>query len=264
MRTFNPRLSVSVNRKGVLDVDSVKGCFHGMNKYPNGGCYGLCYAARMAKARGYDFSKSVSRLIHPDDTYRIAEIVDRHESSWFRVGTMGDPCHDWPLTVKICEWLGKFKAPVIITKHWIKIDDSLLGRLARINSVVNTSISPLDSEDEIEHRLQQHFRVKSFGIKAVLRIVSAKFQDDDARNEVQKRLFEIVPNIDNPLRIPNSDERVLSGEISVMNRQDINKQSSISVANKTAYIGTCLNCPDQCGSQEERGWRRREWQLSLF
>ena len=104
MKQYAPHISASVNRKGVLDIDSVKGCSFGMAKYP-GGCYGLCYAAKMAKLYGYDFTKSVSRKIDTGDQLELFKgvvaigvrsvfrLVKRHKAGYFRIGVMGDPSH---------------------------------------------------------------------------------------------------------------------------------------------------------------------------
>lgn len=61
MMDYDDKLTATINRKGVLDIDTVKGCRSGVKIYPNGGCYGLCYAFKMAAVYGFDFSKSVSR-----------------------------------------------------------------------------------------------------------------------------------------------------------------------------------------------------------
>ncbi len=106
MISSKPRLTASVNRKGVLDIDTVKGCTHGMSAYPDGGCYGLCYARKTATLYGYDFGKSVSRKPLESDKTHIENIVKRHHAPWFRTGNMGDPSYDWDNTVNICEWLG--------------------------------------------------------------------------------------------------------------------------------------------------------------
>lgn len=39
---YKPVLTATENLKGVLDVDTVKGCFSGMAAYPGTGCYGAC------------------------------------------------------------------------------------------------------------------------------------------------------------------------------------------------------------------------------
>ena len=62
---YKPVLTASENLKGVLDVDTVKGCYSGMRAYPVTGCYGACYAATTAKMYGRDFTIAVSRRPAP-------------------------------------------------------------------------------------------------------------------------------------------------------------------------------------------------------
>ena len=59
MKTFKAYLTATENSKGVLDVDAVKGCTLGMKAHPEGGCYGECYANKIAIQYGFDFSKSI-------------------------------------------------------------------------------------------------------------------------------------------------------------------------------------------------------------
>ena len=51
VRLYRDVLTADVNDKGVLDIDTVKGCTAGMAAR-DGGCYGACYAATIAKFRG--------------------------------------------------------------------------------------------------------------------------------------------------------------------------------------------------------------------
>ena len=251
MAEYLPCLSVSVNRKGVLDVDTVKGCALGMAAHPGGGCYGVCYAAKMARARGFDFARSVSRPCCVYDRPGIRRQVARHAASWFRVGVMGDPCHDWPLTVDVCEWLGKIKRPVIVTKHWTPLSNENLRRLAKIGAVINTSVSPLDSAVEIAYRLEQFERVRSAGIASALRVVSARFGETENGkrwSEIQGRLLGCAPVIDTPLRIPGADPRVQAGDIILDQHSDLGGRSRVSVVNPRTYIGACSLCPEQCGA----------------
>ena len=60
-RYYRPILTITENGKGVLDVDTVKGCTLGMKAHPDGGCYGECYAYKNAHTYGKDFHTSVSR-----------------------------------------------------------------------------------------------------------------------------------------------------------------------------------------------------------
>lgn len=250
-RRFSERLTVDVNRKGVLDVDTVKGCRLGMGAHPNGGCYQCCYAAKMAALYGYDFAVSVSRKPLNRDVRSIEKAVALHPASWFRVGTMGDPCHDWENTVGVCEWLGKFKTPVVITKHWEVATDSQVQRLASVGAIVHTSISALDSPVELKHRLGQLDRFRLFGVKSMARLVSARFGNTETGNSlaaIQDGLFQLSPIIDNPLRVPATDDRVARGDIIVSRVKDIQGLASISIARSNAYVGVCGKCPDQCGA----------------
>jgi len=248
IKNYLQDLSATINRKGVLDVDTVKGCSLGMAAHPNGGCYGLCYACKISSLYGFDFSQSVDRKFL--NRFAIEKKVIRHPESWFRIGTMGDPCHNWDLTVMVCRWLGRFKTPVIITKHWIELQDSQAGELKKIGAIINTSISPLDTHIERVYRLNQFNRMKRLGLRSVLRIVSCNFgatQNGKNLSAIQYDLFKNAPVIDNPLRIPKTDGRVVCGDILVEKHKDLGGGSTVSVFNKNTYLGTCGACPDKCG-----------------
>ena len=104
---YRQKLTVTVNNKGVLDVDTVKGCRLGMEAYPSGGCYGECYAYRIARRYGLDFTKSVSRKLFKSNKYDVFNITKNHGSKWYRVGVAGDPCHDWENTIEILQFLNR-------------------------------------------------------------------------------------------------------------------------------------------------------------
>jgi len=261
MRKFMPILTASVNRKGVLDVDTVKGCAAGMAAHPAVGCYGLCYAAKVARFYGYDFSISVSRHISaPDQTVfdyaspygsnAVWRTVKHHALQWFRIGTMGDPCHDWPLTVEVCKWLSPLRTPIIISKYWHEAPGWALDAMRECGAVFNTSISALDDFNEIAYRIYQHKRAIAHGVKAVFRVVTCRFGDTAAGREkacMQRLILASGEYIDNPLRIPHNDPRVSRGDIIVERRADLGGGSTVSVNDGGAYIGTCAACPDQCG-----------------
>jgi hypothetical protein len=260
MKRYRSNLTASINRKGVLDIDAYKGCDMGVAKYGENGCYGLCYAAKVAKLNGFNFAngsrRSLQRNSHQGSMFcklgkrAIYNMVKAHYLDWFRIGTMGDPSHSWDDTADICEWLGHLKTPVIVTKHWIKCEEIVLKRILKSGAVLNTSISALDGDREILNRIEEHNRFSKAGIRSVFRIVSCKFGDTENGSilaERQKRLFSMGKSIDNPLRIGASDQRVLCGDIVVSRVTDMNTKTWISVNNKSAYIGICKNCPDQCG-----------------
>ena len=250
--TYKPCLTASENLKGVLDVDTVKGCFYGMNKYPNGGCYGECYANKMATAYGRDFSKSVSRIISNDTFHQTFKAIKNHPLSWYRVGVNGDPCHDWENTVHICEALeATGKAPVIITKHWVDMSDGHLARLKKINAVINTSVSGMDTDQEVKHRVAQINRVRMSGLKSICRVVTCDFLNTrwaNDCNDKQAFLLSFPSVIDNPLRTSNSGLLVKSGHIKTTKPcGNIVGKSVVSLHDESVYLGECKYCPDQCG-----------------
>jgi hypothetical protein len=89
-RAYQPFLTVDLNHKGVLDVDTVKGCTLGMAAYPNGGCYGECYAKKIADRNGIDFTQSVARRFHtPWQRSTLCKLMAESGASWYRVATIG-------------------------------------------------------------------------------------------------------------------------------------------------------------------------------
>ena len=110
-----------------------------MQAYPNGGCYGQCYAFKIAHRYRIDFTKSVVRNEY--NRINIERDIINHPLSWVRVGTMGDPSFNWDWTVEVCDWLGKFKIPVIVTKHWVAMSSNHIRVLRKYKAVINTSTS---------------------------------------------------------------------------------------------------------------------------
>lgn len=254
-RLYRGALTAEVNQKGVLDVDTVKGCTIGMRVRPGGGCYDECYAAKIATRYGIDFATSVSRKLMPWDRSTIFKTVQDFSANWYRIGTAGDPCHDWDNTLDVCEFLqGTGKIPVIITKHWIALDDSHVSRLFALGAVVNTSTSGLDTDAETKHRVAQIERLRTAGIRSINRVVTASYGTSkwaiNAANK-QEHLLSITPLIDNPLRVTKSNPRVVSGDIVIERHDDaVGGGKIISLHSPHAYLGTCANCPDQCGVQQ--------------
>jgi hypothetical protein len=254
-KKFKNIVTITNNLKGHIDIDTVKGCSYGMQKYPNGGCYDECYAYKIASRYGFDFSKSVSRKIL--DREHLATMLNLLKSIpgfWYRIGTLGDPCHDWKNTITIINALRHAnKIPVIITKHWIRLNDDQILKLKKHNVVFNTSISPLDTDDEIKYRVTQFDRLKFMGCKSILRIVTCKFGNTKFAkkcNEKQNYLLSMSPIIDNPLRIGRSNKYVENGDIVMEKNKSKVGGNTISLNDKNAFVGKCDDCPDQCGVDE--------------
>lgn len=251
-RHYSPVLTVQMNGKGVLDADTVKGCSFGMAAYPAGGCYGECYAAKGARRSGIDFSVSVSRkLLDREHVATVIHAMREHSVSWYRVGVAGDPCHDWNGTMSALRALRHAKkTPVLITKHWRPLSDDHLETLRNLSAVVNTSVSALDTDAELEHRLGQLARLRDAGIRSVCRVVTCGFRSPSLRDR-QKRLLSIEPVIDNPLRASRCNPLVRRGEITLHRRADsVGGGKLVSTHRGSVFLGRCDMCPDQCGVPE--------------
>ena len=254
LRKYKPVLTVSENQKGVLDVDTVKGCTIGMQARPDGGCYGECYAAKTAHQYGIDFTLSVSRKLTPWNRTDVFFAVKNYHASWYRIGTAGDPSHDWDNTLEVCEFLRDTgKIPVIITKHWIPLSNSHVERLVAVSAIVNTSTSGLDTDAQTKYRVGQIERLRAAGVRSINRVVTCDYSGNsdwsiDAKTR-QNYLMSIDPVIDNPLRATRANQRVASGEIKLTRvASAIGGGKMVSLHHGGVYLGTCDKCPDQCGA----------------
>jgi len=268
-KEYLPILTAIENKKGVLDVDTVKGCTLGMETYPNGGCYSECYAYKNAVRYGINFKESVIRKLVPSDRRLIFSTIKNHKNAWYRIGVAGDPCHNWDNTISICEALsGTGKIPVIITKHWLALSDEHILRLKKLSAVVNTSISGLDTDNEINYRLIQRERLSLAGVQSVLRIVTCSFGATSYAKlckEKQNYFLSLTPIINNPLRVSLKNKYVLNGDIIIVKRNEcIGGGKIISLHHDDVYIGHCNNCLDQCGIDLSTVQKRKDINMNSF
>jgi hypothetical protein len=252
LRRYGKMLTAAVNAKGVMDVDTVKGCTLGMQAHPGRGCYGDCYARTIAAYRGFDFGASVKRgFCDREHLATLRIILQGHSASWYRIGTHGDPSHEWKHTVSVIWYLRDGgRTPVIVTKHWNVLADDQIEVLRKLNVVVNTSVSGMDTDAELEHRVGQIARLKEAGVRSVARVVTCDYGTSEwARGcaEKQTYLLSLSPLIDNPFRPSNTNAHVLSGDIHTISRLDSVGGTRVSLSNPSAHLGRCEECPDQCG-----------------
>ncbi len=253
-RRYHEALTASINLKGVIDVDTVKGCTLGMRARPEAGCYDDCYAQRIAARYGIAFEQSVSRGFVDQWQHRDAIVrqLRAFPANWYRIGVMGDPCHDWTHTLSVIRHLRPAEmTAVIITKHWVTLTDDHISQMMELDVVVNTSTSGLDTDAEMRHRVRQYERLRDHGITSVNRVVTCEYGDSEwaqAAKAKQDYLLTLPPVIDNPLRVSPSNPRVLSGDIRTTRRPDsVGGGTLVSLHNESVYLGSCEACPDQCG-----------------
>jgi hypothetical protein len=198
-----------------------------------------------------NFAEPVTRKVATmAQAKQIEDAVKAAPQHFFRIGTMGDPSHDWAETTETVEWLCAWATPVIVTKHWQRASDEQLRRLANAGAVLNTSVSALDTSAQLAHRERQIERYTQAGGHSVARVVSCEFtdaSDGQSMSAVQHRLLATKGAIDNPLRISEAHPLARDGVVKLTKTTDIKTRRTISIASETAYVGHCATCPDQCG-----------------
>lgn len=260
MREYSIRISLTKNTRGVYSLDPTLGCASGTAN-DRRGCYYDCYAVKMSRAYGYDFSKTVLRDFK-SETHRIETLrqIEKIPLPFVRMGTMGDPSENWAHTLKICRAINtthqfslfksNSKQIVIITKHWTNLTDEQLKELTAYNVCINTSVSALDNPTQLQNGVTQYERVKPY-CKSILRIVSADFNtenEEGARlSEIQTGLFTHSGTLDTVLRVGKNNPLVISGAIKIKRSNFMGKPQYLSKLNKKTYVGKCDTCLEMCG-----------------
>jgi hypothetical protein len=258
-RKYHDAITATANLKGCMDVDTVKGCTAGMSA-SEGGCYGECYAYKIASRYGIAFGQSIARDFVDRWQHRdiLIDQLRKHPLTWYRIGVMGDPSHDWSHTLRVIRQLTPAeKTAVIVTKHWRPLTDDHVSQLLELDAIVQTSTSGLDSDAQIHYRVEQWQRLRRFGIRSLHRVVTCRFGESEwarACHQRQAYLLSLGPVIDTPLRMRSTNPRLMSGEILAEHRADsVGGGKLVSVNDPCVYLGRCETCPDQCGA----GWTRR-------
>lgn len=269
MKNYQSLITLSKNGRGMWDLDVTKGCSIGMKESVNG-CYGDCYAQRLAKIRGYDFSVTVLRhfknLSHERN---VINKINKVDIPFIRIGNSGDPSEAWEHTFNILQKIKRCnKEIVIITKHWNKIPDEFLDDLRMLKICINTSISALDSVEQIEYRLNEYNRLKPF-CKSMLRVVSCDFNKENSTglklSLLQDDLFKNDNIIDTVFRPSKNNPLVIDEIIKTTVSKFMSGKQLMSKFNRKTYIGNCGNCIEKCGVFNENIRRKPElYQPSLF
>jgi hypothetical protein len=259
MNEYSNKIALVRNRRGVYCIDTIMGCPSGMAN-TEGGCYGDCYAARSAKRYGRDFSTAVLRRFESEGHKKtIQGQIARLNMPFVRIGCSGDPSEDWGHTIGILKEIsGHSTELVIITRHWNALTDSQLEALSGMNMCINTSVSALDTVQEMNRAVAQFERVKPF-CKSVLRVVTCEFNLDDETglllSEVQDELLRLHPVIDTVFRPSKGNEWVKSGIVNAKNHFFNGRKQLASKHNPRAYMGKCETCVEMCGVNLETEYK---------
>jgi len=173
-------IQISGNRKTSNAIDTVRGCTGAAIR--KGGCYGSCYANKMATMSGVDFSKPVRNVL---DEAKLKKQLANNENTWMRIGVAGDPSLNWKDTVRVCEMSRRAgKVPVLMTKAWVKPTDKMLKRLAKCKTQLQISISALDTKKELDRRLTTLAGYGSLYMKGcTFKITTAPFSDPKIKHK---------------------------------------------------------------------------------
>lgn len=260
MRTYSNIISLTKNSRGVYSIDPSLGCKSGLEENVNG-CFNDCYANRIAKIYGYDFSKTVYRDFKSKAHLKqIKNQIRKVKLPFIRMGTMGDPSENWCHTLKICELIqlekqltifkDEPKEIVIITKHWKQLTNEQLERLSKLNVCINTSISALDNLSKIDFLLSEYEKLKSY-CRSVLRVVTFDFNKENPEglrlSIIQDHIIKNRVFIDTVFRSSKKNRLVIEGVINVSKTKFLGKNSLVSKLNKKTYFGKCDTCIEKCG-----------------
>lgn len=251
MKPYTNKISLIENTRGVYCIDTTMGCESGLKDNVRG-CYGDCYAARLAKRYGHDFNKTVLRYFENENHKReILLQIDNIKMPFIRIGASGDPSENWDHTFSILKVLSRCNTEiVIITRHWATLSEDQLIYLSTKNICINTSVSALDNPELMKHCLEQYSRVKPY-CKSVLRIVSCNFnlQNDTGKilSEVQRELFLNENTLDTVFRPSKNNQFIKDGIINVKHEIFNGKKQLASKMNRKTYMGKCSTCLEMCG-----------------
>ncbi len=249
MREYTNKITLAENGRGIWTIDPIMGCKTGILKNEKG-CFSDCYAARISKKYGYDFSKNVLRDFSSEKHLEsIIKKINKLDFPFVRMGNSGDPSEDWDHTISILKKLKPInKQVVIITRHWNLLSKENLSDLKKLNVCINTSISAID--DDLERNINQYKLLKKYCV-SVLRCVSFDFNLNNKKgfefSKIQDYIFEKYDVLDTVFRTYKNNKMVLDGVIKIKETKFLGKKCYVSKRNKKTYFGNCLNCIDKCG-----------------
>jgi|TARA_R100001530_G_scaffold136375_1_gene116861 hypothetical protein len=244
MKYYLNKIELTKNFRGVWDLDTFKGCINSkLNN--NKGCYGICYATKIAKSKGYDFSKVIKRHFI-SDAHFIKIINKIKKIPFVRIGVMCDPSHNWEHTLKITNKIKNYQENIIIvTKHLNILNSKQLENISYL--IINTSISALDKKEEINKKLFWYNKLKYYCKKSILRVCTADFNNIKLL-KIQEELLNNENVINNILRFPKNHKLVKDGIININKYKFLNSKVYASKHNEKTYFSYCDNCLDLCGA----------------
>lgn len=251
MKSYSNKISLIKNGRGVYCIDTTMGCASGMAENKSG-CYSDCYAARIAKRYGHDFTKTILRHFESEAHKRqILNEISKIKMPFIRIGASGDPSENWYHTIGILKTLSKANTEiVIITRHWNLLTNEQLEYLSTKNICFNTSISALDNKENLNRSLTEYNRIKPY-CKSILRIISCDFNTNNETglnlSQVQHDLFKNENTLDTVFRPSKKNQFITNGVVLAKEEVFNGKKQLASKFNRKTYMGKCGTCKEMCG-----------------
>jgi hypothetical protein len=242
MKNYKERITLSQNERWVRDIDPFKWCTFWMKHNKHWWCYWVCYAKNLAKFRWYDFDNAVRRYFnwakHLKNIWKQLETIP-----FVRLWVNCDPSEDWEHTIDIIEKIKPYqKNIVIITKHRNTLTNEQIERLKWTH--INTSISAIDTFQQIDYRLKQYNRLK-WKCNSILRVNTFNFINEKFNN-LQNELLWNEKVINNIMRIPKNHALVRANIVTVEKINFLNSYCYASINDKNVFFWHCNNCKEQC------------------
>lgn len=251
MKSYNNKITLVENSRGVYDLDTSKGCMCGLS-HNSKGCYSSCYAASFARQYGYNFNNTIVRNFESvNHFFSIIDQIKSIDMPFIRIGNSGDPSECWRHTINVCKQISIANKPiVIITKHWNEIPHGLIKDIEKLNVCINTSISAMDTQIQLKYRLKQYNKLKNV-CNSVLRIVSCDFNIKNLTglglSLIQDNLFNNKKTIDTIFRTSLNNKLVLNNIINIKKVKFLTSNIYASIRDNNTYFRDCKNCLEMCG-----------------
>lgn len=186
-----------------LTTDVVVGCLPASHV-----CYGSCFAARESYRLGVDFGVRVENTLdEPLFRADLAQLPPRQR--YLRNGWHSDPSWRWDLAARIATVIhDEHLHTVFVTKLFRAIPADVLPRLIAARAELRISVSALDTDVQLKHRLEAAVAYRDTGGLAIPVVVTTRYREESL-NEKQDAIVRFlrerdVPGAENSLRFDPS------------------------------------------------------------
>ncbi len=167
-------------------------------------CYGSCFAARESFRLGVDFGIRVENTLD-EDLFRadLAQLPARQR--YLRSGWHSDPSWRWTLAARVAEITHEAgRHTVLVTKCFTAISPDDMSRLIAVNAELRVSVSAMDTDAQLRHRLATAVAWRDAGGLAIPVVVSTRYRDpflNDKQDQIVRFLIDHdIPGAENSLR----------------------------------------------------------------